>query len=180
MTILPKKKQTKEKNDSESVSDPHSSGHSSTNDPSRATRRTTSPPRWIPPNSREDRLPGHESANRRYQEDYGSHDGGANHNKRRHRSSPHRSFRKHRHDRGPDRPSAGSGRASPPSQAGGSQRNTGSPPVQPSAVAPTDDAMEEGTGYNSEDEYGEVKHPENIEEVGYAGFSISSEKNHFV
>ena len=156
MTILPKKKPTKEKNEPETQTD-HTVPHTSGNDPTRVARRTSSPPRWIQSGSREERLASHEPGGRRYQEEYGSHDGGANHNKRRHRSSPHRSVRKHRHDR----PScSGTGRSTPPSTA----RSSG-PPSPATSERGHDMEEEMNTGYNSEDEYGEVKHPENVEEV---------------
>lgn len=100
MTILPKKKQSKEKNDSETQEHPlgHShtvhGHHPSQNDPrhDRHGRSRTSPPLWHATPARDDKMTacdpggGFEAGN----------DSSANHNKRRHRSSPHRNVRKHR------------------------------------------------------------------------------------
>ncbi|KAL5014916.1 hypothetical protein ScPMuIL_009186 [Solemya velum] len=91
MTILPKKKPSKDKNDPE-TSD-HSHGHSH-HQPSegrheKASRSRNSPTRWLPTTQRDDKLANHDPG--------GTSDKcNSSHNKRRHRSSPHRNSRKYR------------------------------------------------------------------------------------
>ncbi|CAL1534874.1 unnamed protein product [Lymnaea stagnalis] len=120
MTIKPKKKNIKEKNDTETA-DPHAAvghGHAlnhahghyhhSSNSESRlekTPRVRTSPTRWLPSTSGRDDLahshPGLSqtlSSNATYEFD--AHDPPSNH-KRRHRSSPHRTVRKHRNNHAP-------------------------------------------------------------------------------
>ncbi|XP_077994967.1 OTU domain-containing protein 5-B-like [Glandiceps talaboti] len=99
MTILPKKKVSKEKNDTEVAenrSHPHASSHSQSDPRTRAGRN--SPPRWPLTSSREEGPPPHESrTNYERHDNLGGASGGTSH-KRRHRasSSPHRGGRKHR------------------------------------------------------------------------------------
>lgn len=172
MTILPKKKATKDKTDSEntehaahsgvghphphthghahahshthghSLAHPHAHGHyhhATATDTrlDKAGRGRTSPTRWGPSTSREDKLHPNTPA---FDFDFESHDSSSNH-KRRHRSSPHRTVRKHR--------GAHSGHSS-----------TGQ--VSPG----TSTAYELEDGYNSEDEHvAPPSVPENREEV---------------
>jgi hypothetical protein len=127
MTILPKKKVTKDKADSESQEHPHAGGHphplphghpphahnhahghalshphvhghyhhptTSDNRLDKPGRGRTSPTRWGPSTSRDEKL--HPANTPAFEFDYESHDSTSNH-KRRHRSSPHRTVRKHR------------------------------------------------------------------------------------
>ncbi len=89
------------------------------------------------------------------------HDNVINHNKRRHRSSPHRTVRKHRQTC-----TAGTSHTHQRSSlvTASSPRAACSAPAPPE---PADEELEElETGYNSGDEYVPPKHPENIEEVG--------------
>ena len=166
MTILPKKKQTKEKNESTSSEHPH--GHQLPHSPpgvdqrhdSRvANRRPSSPPqRWGSPTAREDPCLG------------GGHDpgglfdeqGASGHNKRRHRSSPHRNIRKHRvWDSGH------------PSTSGHAHRHSNYPTEIPSTSEELDEddpslTEENLDGYNSGDEYGpptQDRVPDNVEQV---------------
>lgn len=134
MTILPKKKTTKDKNDPESTDHTH---HPSTSDSrhEKVNRSRNSPTRWLPSTSREEKITGHDPG--------GNFDGletPANHNKRRHRSSPHRGVRKHR----------------------GHSSSTSHTSIN-SATAATSEYDE--TGYNSEDEYTCPSYPDNIDEV---------------
>ncbi|XP_070559838.1 OTU domain-containing protein 5-like [Ptychodera flava] len=99
MTILPKKKASKEKSDpdvAENRAHSHGSSHSQSDPRTRAGRN--SPPRWPLSSSREEGLSPHESRNNyeRHENIEGS-SGGTSH-KRRHRasSSPLRGGRKHR------------------------------------------------------------------------------------
>ena len=143
MTILPKKNKTKEKNEGEGGGE--QMAHSSSSVDHRGTRRTTSSPppaRWVPPSSREERLANHDPGGGGGRE---SHEGSSSH-KRRHRSSPHRSVRKHRG--GHDRPSE---RSSPPLVV----PRAPNPQAPSSATKPMElGEMEElNSGYNSGDEY---------------------------
>lgn len=127
MTILPKKKTTKDKAESEnaehsgcavghphphghnlnhthghSLTHPHSHGHyhHSTATETRhdkTTRSRTSPTRWGPSTSRDEKLAPARSlpSSTAFDFDFDNHDSATNH-KRRHRSSPHRTVRKHR------------------------------------------------------------------------------------
>ncbi len=146
MTILPKKKQTKEKSEADGAD--HSQLPAAQEN--RVARRTSSPPRgWIASTSK-DRLSSHDPGGL-YDASYES---SSNHNvnKRRHRSSPHRSARKHRHDR----PSCSSPNPHPSHDTSTSQMEM------------EDDLQ---SGYNSEDEYVPPPHPDNIEEVFCVHFS---------
>ncbi|KAH9518967.1 OTU domain-containing protein 5 [Bulinus truncatus] len=123
MTIKPKKKVVKEKNDAETA-DPHTAvglshshglshqhGHyhhssNSENRLEKTPRVRTSPTRWLPSTSgREDISHSHQglsqtlSSNATYE--YDGHEAPSNH-KRRHRSSPHRTIRKHRNNHVPN------------------------------------------------------------------------------
>jgi OTU domain-containing protein 5 len=95
MTILPKKKQTKEKNETEvaepaAIANPnHGHGFSVSENPNRVSRRA------IPSNAP------------------ASHDPGGSGTKRRHRSSPHRLNRKHSHRHERERPTCSSPPLSP-------------------------------------------------------------------
>ena len=142
MTILPKKKATKEKNEAENVdhslnlhNHSHSHHHTSTSE-NRLARN--SPTRWLPTTSREEKKQNHDPGG-----GFDPHESASGHNnlnKRRHRSSPHRNHsRKHR--------GAHSG------------ANVAHPPQQ------TVSAEYEETENNSGDEYVPPSHPENIEEV---------------
>lgn len=169
MTILPKKKAAKDKPDSENPEHPHSGGHphplphghpshthnhghslshphvhghyhhSTTGDTrlDKAGRGRTSPTRWGPSTSREEKL--HSGSTAAFDFDFESHDSSSNH-KRRHRSSPHRTVRKHRG--GGHIGHSGSGQNSPPG---------------------TSCAFEEEDGYNSEDEHAPPAIPEDKE-----------------
>lgn len=183
MTILPKKKATKDKTDSEntehaahsgvghphphthghahahshthghSLAHPHAHGHyhhatAADTRLDKAGRGRTSPTRWGPSTSREEKLHPNTPA---FDFDFESHDSSSNH-KRRHRSSPHRTVRKHR--------GAHSGHSS-----------TGQ--VSPG----TSTAYELEDGYNSEDEHvAPPSVPENREEVLIFGHNVHRTK----
>lgn len=138
MTILPKKKPTKDKNETETT-DHSSMGHPHTSTDNRhdkSNRGRNSPTRWLPSTSRDELLTG--------QDPGGSYEGfdGSNGNKRRHRSSPHRSVRKHRlHNH---------------------QRST---THTASSSAASNEYEETLTGQNSDDEYVPPKCPDNIDEL---------------
>ncbi|XP_052779119.1 OTU domain-containing protein 5-A-like [Mya arenaria] len=144
MTILPKKKVTKDKNESDNVDkglSHHPRHHPSgtENRHEKPARVRNSPTRWLP-------TPGREDAAHVDPGPYDAHDSAAGHNKRRHRSSPHRNHpRKHR--------GAHSGHAS----------------IAPAVAA---HSPQQGVSYeeeeptrNSDDEYVPPQHPENIEEL---------------
>ncbi|XP_041349788.1 OTU domain-containing protein 5-like [Gigantopelta aegis] len=152
MTILPKKKPAKDKSDPENSehsscsesrhNHPHSHSHShshyhhSTTSESRhekGARGRTSPTRWLPP-PREEKLPTHDPGGT-----FDSHDNSSSHNKRRHRSSPHRTARKHRNHATPAPLSPHSPSAGPSQQC--------------------------EDGYNSGDEHCPPTVPDNIEEL---------------
>ncbi|XP_060079189.1 OTU domain-containing protein 5-like [Ylistrum balloti] len=102
MTILPKKKSTKDKNEVESAD--HSKGHHPSTPENRhdkVNRTRSSPTRWLPSTSRDDNTSTLEAGC-----SYEGHEPAPGHNKRRHRSSPHRNVRKHRgHGQGGASPS---------------------------------------------------------------------------
>lgn len=139
MTILPKKKPTTSKTECESSE--HQGGHAShshqhhqaTTDArhEKATRSRNSPTRWVPSTAREEKLASHDPG--------GTFEGHESvNNKRRHRSSPHRTHaRKHRMH---------------------ASATVTSREYQASTEY-------EETGYNSGDEYVPPQHPDNIEEV---------------
>lgn len=135
MTILPKKKPSKDKNESEST-DHSSMGHTL----STSETRHDKPARGrnsLPSTSRDDHLAG--------QDPGGTYEGfdPSTSNKRRHRSSPHRNVRKHRHNH---------------------QRTT--PHTCTATTTPQAAEFEESlTGQNSDDEYVPPKCPDNIEEL---------------
>ncbi|XP_076106352.1 OTU domain-containing protein 5-like [Mytilus galloprovincialis] len=138
MTILPKKKPNKDKNETETA-DHSSMGHTHTTSENRhekPSRGRNSPTRWLPSTSRDELLPG--------QDPGGSYEGfdASNSNKRRHRSSPHRSSRKHRQHN--------------------HQRST---PHAASSSSQANEYEETITGHNSDDEYVPPKCPDNIEEL---------------
>ena len=139
MTILPKKKTTKDKNDAEPTE--HAKTHHPTPAETRhekVNRARTSPTRWLPTTPREETQPVLDPGG-----SFEPLDSTSSHNvnKRRHRSSPHRSGRKHR----------GHCSASVTGQGG-------------STSADNQEQVEE-EGYNSEDEYTAPSYPDNIEEV---------------
>lgn len=142
MTILPKKKVTKEKNEAENVDKSlthhsHSHHHPSTSENRHARN---SPTRWIPTPGREEKKQNHDPGGGF--DPHESASGHSNLNKRRHRSSPHRNHnRKHRGAH------SGASATHPP----------------PQAVPVTTDYEE--TENNSGDEYVPPSHPENIEEL---------------
>ena len=146
MTILPKKKPTKDKNETETT-DHSSMGHPHTSTDNRhdkSNRGRNSPTRWLPSTSRDELLTG--------QDPGGSYEGfdGSNGNKRRHRSSPHRSVRKHRlHNH---------------------QRST---THTASSSAASNEYEETLTGQNSDDEYVPPKCPDNIDEVWNFTFTFN-------
>ena len=194
MTILPKKKTGKEKTETESrPSGEHSHLTHAQSSETRVSRRN-SPPRWTSPAARDDVRTGTHDPGPRYDE-YSTHESSSGHNKRRHRSSPHRTVRKHRHDY--DRQTSGreSKTGVPPPGASVSHPHpahplphsqhtahthrhsyepttyistTGSASTQPEAVE-LDDIEE----CNSGDEYVAPKNVENIEEVWTAGLSYA-------
>ncbi|XP_052678620.1 OTU domain-containing protein 5-B-like [Crassostrea angulata] len=139
MTILPKKKPTTSKTECESSE--HQGGHAShshqhhqaTTDArhEKATRSRNSPTRWVPSTAREEKLASHDPG--------GTFEGHESvNNKRRHRSSPHRTHaRKHRMH---------------------ASATVTSREYQASTEY-------EETGYNSGDEYVPPQHPDNIEEL---------------
>lgn len=138
MTILPKKKTTKEKNETETTE--HQKGHHPSTSETRhekVNRARNSPTRWLPSTSREDKHSGHDPGG-----SFEGHETQANHNKRRHRSSPHRSVRKHR----------GHGSST--------------------ATATNPDPEDDEGGYNSEDEYNPPTFPDNTEEVRKIGCHV--------
>ncbi|XP_064633331.1 OTU domain-containing protein 5-B-like isoform X2 [Lineus longissimus] len=153
MTILPKKKVSKEKNEKETQElpphPPHHASHThSTHPPGpvetrhervpHVPRSRTSPPRWgvTPPIDDSGQF-----------EDYENHESAttSSHNKRRHRSSPHRNVRKHRTH------SSALGSAAAAATLGAA------PPVASTSTTEDVDMVElEGqsqSGQNSEDEY---------------------------
>lgn len=139
MTILPKKKVTKEKTEPDNVESlPHHNHsrlhpHQSTteNRHEKAARVRNSPTRWLP-------TPGREEAAHDPGGSYDPHESTSGHNKKRHRSSPHRHHsRKHR---------------------GGHTGAVATPPQ-------TQTFEEEESRRNSDDEYVPPTFPENIEEV---------------
>lgn len=144
MTILPKKKVTKEKNEQDTVDHnlthhnhtrlhPHPS--TSENRHEKVPRVRNSPTRWLP-------TPGREEASHDPGGAYDPLESTSGHNKRRHRSSPHRNHsRKHR----------------------GGKTTT----VSVTAHTPPQAASfeEEESRRNSDDEYAPPSFPENIEEV---------------
>ena len=140
MTILPKKKQAKEKSETETVD--HSLTHHSHHQhhPSTSENRLArnSPTRWLPTSSREEKKQNHDPGG-----GFDPHESGSSHNnlnKRRHRSSPHRNHsRKHR-----------------------GAHSASNVPHQPQPAVPPE---YEETENNSGDEYVAPSHPENIEEV---------------
>ena len=143
MTILPKKKVTKEKNEQETGDHTlnlhgHPRHHPSTSESrhDKVARARNSPTRWLPSTSREDKLNSHDPGG-----SYDPHETSSGHNKRRHRSSPHRNHtRKHR---------------------GGCHGSSGTGHQQ------TVSFDEEESGHNSGDEYVPPPHPENIEDVRF-------------
>ena len=168
MTILPKKKPSKETNETDSVDHSqshlphgHSHGHNSSSEV-RVSRRTVSPPpRWNSPTPREEKLLGSHDPTSRYEE-YGSHESSlGGHNKRRHRSSPHRTTgRKHGHRHESKRTMASSVSTHSHSHRHGNHRSG-----QASTSSTTEPVAEELDGYNSGDEYVPPKYPDNVEEV---------------
>ncbi|KAL4226557.1 OTU domain-containing protein 5 [Mactra antiquata] len=139
MTILPKKKVSKEKTDSENVDSlpHHSHGHSRHHQSAGETRhdKVSRVRNSLPSVSREDvhQIPDPGST-------YDQHESSSGHNKRRHRSSPHRNHtRKHR------------GGHAPVVSSHSSQQTVG--------------YEEDETRHNSDDEYVSPTHPENIEEL---------------
>lgn len=142
MTILPKKKVTKEKNEAENVDKTlthhsHSHHHPSTSENRHARN---SPTRWIPTPGREEKKQNHDPGG--VFDLHESASGHSNLNKRRHRSSPHRNHsRKHRGAH------SGASATHPPPQA-----------------VPVETEYDE-TENNSGDEYVPPSHPENIEEL---------------
>lgn len=136
MTILPTKKSSQSKSESDG-SDPssfHGDRHGGTEQYNFANRN--SPPRWAAPNanSRDEKRPAHATASG-FDD---AVDGGPSHSKRRHRASPHRSLRKahHRSANIVVKPSTSQGANSP-------------------AVEDSSSGLEDAdpSGYNSGDEY---------------------------
>ncbi|KAK2183117.1 hypothetical protein NP493_323g06075 [Ridgeia piscesae] len=179
MTILPKKKSVKEKNESENADHsqlPH--GHNPANEASRASRRTSSPPpRWNSPTPREDILNTHDPTALR--EDYAPHENGTGH-KRRHRSPPHRTIcRKHSHnnsnsyrghERGTTHTREPSHTPSASTHAHSHRHDTRHASLRSAAASASTESvyLEElddlNSGYNSGDEYVPSKHPDDEEE----------------
>lgn len=148
MTILPKKKVTKEKNENENVDHniphhSHSRHHPSTSDSrhDKVARARTA----LPAGSREDVHPSHDPGNT-----YDPLESNSGHNKRRHRSSPHRNHsRKHR---------------------GGHSAHTHPPVPTPNNPQQNVSYEDDDVRHNSDDEHVPPAHPENIEEVN--NFSV--------
>ncbi|XP_013391658.1 OTU domain-containing protein 5-B-like isoform X2 [Lingula anatina] len=163
MTILPKKKQAKEKNEQESGehSQSHIHGHSSTTvSEQRAGRARNSPPRWSHTSSRDSKLTTHDPGGTF--EEFESREGSSSHNKRRHRSPTHsHRSRKQRSESRPHREATGL--SSHPSC---SSQNTA-------------DNEELNEGYNSEDEYTTPKCRENLEELEQWFEAALQKKRHF-
>ncbi|CAH1784110.1 unnamed protein product [Owenia fusiformis] len=152
MTILPKKKASKDKNEAESsdhskLPHTHSHPHTSTGHPDVRGRSRNSPPRWANSGARDDRVNFHDSGGALSAgfEDYD--EGPRAVHKRRHRSPPHghRHNRKHRHERRDAAPS--------------SSLTTSTPHTS------QDMEVQSTSGYNSEDEYTAPNCPDNIEEL---------------
>ncbi|ELU11592.1 hypothetical protein CAPTEDRAFT_227475 [Capitella teleta] len=177
MTILPKKKAGKEKNESEKSSEHQLAPVSPNTEARQGSRRPPSPPaRWnspTPVDIREERVPSHVDPGGIFEE-YSAHDGASSHNKRRHRSSPLRSVRKHRHERHErstvpqwDIPvsSASTVSASSSSHLHASFLPVASTSNETEASAEELNTVEDGEdfgGYNSGDEYN--AQPQNISE----------------
>ena len=159
MTILPKKKPTKDKNEGESSDHQmghttHSHQHHQSATDSRhekTTRSRNSPTRWLPTTSRDEKLASHDPGGGNFE----GHESSTSHNKRRHRSSPHRSHvRKHR-GHGPSTHTAHASN-------GAHASATATPPLDYAAS----NVEYEETGYNSEDEYvAPPPRPDNVDEV---------------
>ncbi|XP_060599836.1 OTU domain-containing protein 5-B-like [Ruditapes philippinarum] len=145
MTILPKKKVTKEKNESENVDHTlphhnHSRHHPSTSDSrhDKVARARNA----LPASTREDVHPSHDPGNT-----YDPLESTSGHNKRRHRSSPHRNHsRKHR---------------------GGHTHSahTHTPVPTPNNPQQNVSYEDDDVRHNSDDEHVPPAHPENIEDV---------------
>lgn len=177
MTIKPKKKVAKEKNDTETADSHTAVGHghsinhahglahthglthyhhgaSSENRLEKTPRVRTSPTRWLPSTSSRDELSHSHpvltqtlSANVSYEFD--GHDAPSNH-KRRHRSSPHRTVRKHRNNHA----------SSVNPATTNVSNNTNNIPILAGSVEDCDE------DYNSEEEHNPPPAaPENINEV---------------
>ncbi|GFR32196.1 OTU domain-containing protein 5 [Trichonephila clavata] len=104
MTILPKKKSTQQKTETEKPADPtnhnysgDNHGHASHSQESRERfnfSSRTSPPTWPLHSSREEKRPAHSSG--LGFDEYVTSESGPSHSKRRHQTSPHRNVRKAR------------------------------------------------------------------------------------
>ncbi|XP_015914086.1 OTU domain-containing protein 5-B [Parasteatoda tepidariorum] len=161
MTILPKKKNSQQKSETEKPADSvnhnytnESHGHSAHPPESRErfnfTTRT-SPPAWPLHSSREEKRPSH-SPGQGFDE-YGSSDSGPSHSKRRHQTSPHRSVRKARTHSNHSLRSAGSPLTYPP-LAGPSQVQVSVQERQNNNVqGNASECQDDPSGYNSGDEY---------------------------
>ena len=135
MTILPKKKTSKEKNEGETTEHPLVHNPSSE---TRVSRSRASPPGWTSPTPREENLASIDPGGSfdTYQT-FSQHEGtSTSHNKRRHRSSPHRNARKHRSH-----------------SHGHSSQSLAVPVVVPAETPAHSQDMEIEEPYNSEDEY---------------------------
>ncbi|KAG8197756.1 hypothetical protein JTE90_006802 [Oedothorax gibbosus] len=104
MTILPKKKNTQQKAETEKPADPAShsyppDSHGHSTHPQEGRERfnfssRTSPPTWPLHSSREEKRPAHSTGP--VLQEYVNSESGPSHSKRRHQTSPHRSVRKAR------------------------------------------------------------------------------------
>ncbi|KAK6994760.1 OTU domain-containing protein 5-B [Biomphalaria glabrata] len=182
MTIKPKKKVVKEKNDTETT-DPHSAvghphghglslqhGHyhlssNSENRLEKTPRGRTSPTRWLPSTSGRDDLSHSlsgltQSLSSSTSYEFDGHEAPSNH-KRRHRSSPHRTIRKHRNNHVPN--------------PGALPNNTNNLPHLGTNVEECDEE------YNSEDEHSQPPAvPENINELEQWFEKALKEKKGFI
>ena len=160
---MPKKKQSKEKNEPESTEKPTRNPTGETLGHVSRRSAASPPPRWNSPTPRDDRLPAHDPGGR-YET---THDAPSGY-KRRHRSSPHRNARKHRHDRhGHDQKRTG-WETTPPVHAPSTMTHPahrGQAHPRHALPSTSDDHEPLDDGHNSGDEYVAPTLPENIDEV---------------
>ena len=175
MTILPNKKQPKEKNEGESKEHYNSHHNHGNSTDGRIARRSSPPPQWNSVAPRENiRASTHDHG--AGVEEYSNHDITAT--KKRHRLSPHRSSRKQRNsvekDRGNSSKSANIAcfSVSSPPYSGNATRHAPyrtPPPAIASSSSSSheelDDGMDDPEGCNSGDEYGPREFPEDQDEV---------------
>ena len=156
MTIKPKKKAPKEKNEGEKPDHPPRSPTGDSLGHVNGRRPSSPPPRWNSPSPRDDRLSAHDPGGRYGEEKTTGY-------KRRHRS-PHRTSRKHRHDRLGDRHERATW------DGGAHPRVPPTAPLMPrdSLIPSTSNEQENiEEEHNSGDEYVPPPVPENIADVSW-------------